>query len=173
MSAIRRAQLGDAKALSQAGEATFRAAFGALNTPGNMDLHCRNNFGEPIQSAQIADPRMVTLLAEDNRQLTGYAQLRWGEAPACVRARAPGEILRLYVVDDWHGKGVAQALMQACSGELARRGCDAVWLGVWERNPRAMAFYRKCGFLEVGDHVFLLGEDPQRDVIMVKAVAPD
>ena len=49
---------------------------------------------------------------------------------------------------------------------LLERGCDVVWLGVWERNPRAISFYRKVGFAEVGEHVFQLGSDPQRDVVM-------
>jgi ribosomal protein S18 acetylase RimI-like enzyme len=171
--AIRKAHAGDSNALAQLAEATFRAAFGAMNAPADMDLHCRSNFAEPIQAAQIADPLSVTLVSEDQGELTGYAQLRWGEAPACVGAARPGEIQRIYVGGEWHGKGVAQALMRACIEELMQRGCDAVWLGVWERNPRAVAFYRKSGFIEVGDHVFRLGEDPQRDVIMAKPIAPD
>ena len=89
-------------------------------------------------------------------------------APSCVTARAPGEIQRLYVVKEWHGRGVAQALMDACIGEMKVRGTDIVWLGVWERNPRAIAFYRKFGFTETGDHVFPLGRDPQRDIVMVR-----
>jgi diamine N-acetyltransferase len=88
-----------------------------------------------------------------------------------VSANAPGEIQRLYVADQWHGKGIAQELMRACLEELMRHGSDAVWLGVWEHNPRAIAFYKKIGFVEAGDHIFPLGRDPQRDVIMVKRLS--
>ena len=89
-----------------------------------------------------------------------------------MSATRPGEIQRIYVVDEWHGQGVAQALMGACIDELKQRGCDAAWLGVRERNPRAIAFYRKSGFIEVGGYVFRLGEDSQQDVIMARAIAP-
>jgi ribosomal protein S18 acetylase RimI-like enzyme len=167
------AHIDDAKALSEMAEATFRATFGAMNTAEHMELHCRSSYGEQIQSAEIADPGMVTLVSEDEGRLIGYAQLRWGKAPDCVPAKSPGEIQRLYVVEDWHGKGIAQKLMKACMDEIERQGSDALWLGVWERNPRAISFYKKLGFVEVGAHIFPLGGDPQRDIVMVRSVAPE
>ena len=102
--------------------------------------------------------------------LAAYAQLRFGPAPACVRADHPGEILRLYVHRDWHGRGLAQRLMDTCLAALRDRGADVVWLGVWEHNPRAIAFYRKFDFTEVGDHVFPVGDDPQRDIVMMRSL---
>jgi diamine N-acetyltransferase len=69
-------------------------------------------------------------------------------------------------VSEWHGKGIAQDLMNAGIEEMRRHGSDVVWLGVWEHNPRAIAFYKKIGFIEVGDHVFPLGSDLQRDIVM-------
>ena len=168
---IRRAHHLDAKQLSALAEKTFRDTFTAMNTAEDMARHCRTSYGEVIQAEEISDPNMVTLLCEDGGRLIGFAQLRWGEAPSCVVADAPGEIQRLYVVSDCHGKGVARDLMNACIDEIRRRPSDVVWLGVWERNPRAIAFYKKWGFLEVGDHIFPLGSDPQRDIVMARPVA--
>lgn len=163
---VRRALRSDAKELSALAEATFRETFAADNTPENMALHCSSSYGEDVQAAEIADPDRVTLVCESGGTLIGFAQLRWGRAPGCVVASAPGEIQRLYVAREHHGRGVAQALMRACLAEMRSRGSDVVWLGVWERNPRAIAFYRKFGFAEVGEQVFPLGEDPQRDIVM-------
>lgn len=142
-----------------------------MNSDAHMTLHCRNSYGEHIQAAEILDPAMVTLLAEEQARLIGYAQLRWGDAPDCVSAKQSGEIQRLYVAEGWHGKGVAQALMEACITEMRKHGSDAVWLGVWEHNPRAISFYTKFGFVEAGAHTFHFGGDPQRDVVMVKTLA--
>jgi ribosomal protein S18 acetylase RimI-like enzyme len=156
--------------LARLAEATFREAFAAVNTADNMELHCRASYGEAIQAAEIDHPMMATLLAEHGQQLVGYVQLRWDSAPACVPGNAPGEINRIYVAGEWHGKGVAQALMDACLGELRARGSDVAWLGVWEHNPKALAFYRKLGFVERGEHVFALGDDPQRDIVMSRPI---
>ncbi len=173
MPSIRQAHSGDAKTLSAVAEATFRASFDAMNTTEHMKLHCRSSYSEQIQAAEISNPEIVTLLGEHEGRLVGYAQLRWGEAPGCVSAKRPGEIQRLYVIEDWHGKGVAQELMNACIEEVKRRGSAAVWLGVWERNPRAISFYKKFGFVAVGEHTFPLGGDPQRDIVMVRAIASE
>lgn len=171
MSVLRVAVPADALALSRLAERTFREAFAAANRPEDMELHCRNSYAGAIQAREIADPSMHTLLAARDDALVGFAQLRWGSAPACVGGKAPGEIQRIYVAGDWQGKGIAQSLMAACLEALEARGSDVAWLGVWERNPRAIAFYRKIGFVECGAHVFPLGNDPQRDLLMARALA--
>ncbi len=56
--------------------------------------------------------------------------------------------------------------MQGCIQEALQRGCDSVWLGVWEKNSRAISFYKKMGLQEVGEDSITLGYDPQRDIIM-------
>jgi ribosomal protein S18 acetylase RimI-like enzyme len=168
---VRRALRTDAKALATLAETTFRDAFGRLNSPDDMDLHCRTHYGESIQAGEIADTGLTNLLIENDGRLVGFAQLRWGEAPASVEAGSPGEIQRLYVASAWHGKGAAQQLMNACLEEMRHHGSDVVWLGVWERNPRAISFYRKFAFVEVGAHAFRLGRDLQRDILMARPVS--
>jgi diamine N-acetyltransferase len=173
---IRTAQRGDAAPLAALAEATFRDAFSEVNTVEDMSLHCLTYYSEALQAAEIANPAMLTLLCEHGARPVGFAQLRWGEAPKCIVpkcivAGAPGEIQRLYLVGDFHGKGVAQDLMQACLDGIALRRSDVVWLGVWERNLRAIAFYKKFGFVEVGEHIFTVGRDPQRDILMARPVS--
>jgi ribosomal protein S18 acetylase RimI-like enzyme len=169
---IRQATHADAAPLSRLAEGIFRETFAAVNTAENMDLHCRASYGAGLQANEIANPAMATLLAIHGDELIGFAQLRWGSTPAFVPGNAPGEIQRIYVASPWQGKGIAQALMNACLEEFHARGTDVAWLGVWERNPRAIAFYRKLGFIECGAHVFPLGRDPQRDIVMAHSLRP-
>ncbi len=92
-------------------------------------------------------------------------------ASEMLTVRAGGSIIqRLYVTRDCHGKGVAHDLMSDCMQEMTMHRSDVAWLGVWERNPGAIAFYMKFGFLEVGAHVFPLGSDPQRNIVMAGPV---
>lgn len=168
MPTLRPALPSDAAPLAELAERTFRATFEAMNTPEDMALHCATHYSEAIQAAEILDPAVTTLLSEQDGQLIGYAQLRWDPAPPCVVAERPAEVQRLYVDAAWHGQGVAQDLLGHALHLAAEGGADQIWLGVWERNPRAIAFYRKFGFVAVGAHVFPLGTDPQRDIIMVR-----
>lgn len=167
---IRRANLSDSRKVAELAERTFRDTFEAVNTAEDIDQHCRKSYSESIQTAEISNPNMITLLSEIDGDLVGFSHLRWTEPPACVAAEAPGEIHRFYIVAEHHGKGIAGELMTASLAEMKSHGSDVVWLGVWERNPRAMAFYKKSGFVEVGDHIFQLGSDPQRDIVMARAV---
>ena len=171
MQPIRHATPSDAKNLAALAEETFRETFGSMNTVEDMNLHCQTSYSEAIQLGEIAAPRMTTLVSENGGNLIAFAQLRWSEAPGCVSATNPGEIQRIYVAKAWHGKGIAQDLMETCLNEMVKRKSDVAWLGVWERNPRAIAFYKKIGFAEVGSHVFPLGTDPQRDIIMFRPVS--
>lgn len=170
MIVIRHAKLSDANNLAVLAESTFRDTFSEFNTAEDMDEHCRSSFGKSIQAAEISSPDYVTLVAEQDGQLVAYAQLRWSERPACVSADSPGEIQRLYVDRAFHGKGLAQDLIAEGFKIFAERETDMAWLGVWEQNPRAIAFYKKFGFKEVGEHRFTLGSDPQRDIILVRPV---
>lgn len=158
----------DALPLAQLAEHTFRETFASTNTPEDMDAHCRATYSDTLQAEEITHPQMATLLCEEHGNLVGFAQVRWHRVHHGVVALAPGEVQRLYVERDWHGRGIAQALMQAALEVLAEQGCDVVWLGVWEHNPRAIAFYTTFGFVAVSEHTFTVGSDPQRDIVMAR-----
>lgn len=168
---VRRAKVNDAGPLAQLAEDTFRATFTGTTSTANMDAHCAGNFGPQVQRAEIADPGLVTLLAEIGHDLVGFAQLRRSAPKSCVSACAPTELYRIYVADAWHGKGVAQALMDEALANAREFGADAIWLGVWEHNTKAVSFYRKYGFERVGEHPYTMGADVQTDLVMARAIS--
>lgn len=170
MTTIRPGVPADAVRLAGLAARTFEETFGPANDPGDMALYVSSAYGLAQQSQELADPAIDTLLAEVDGQLAGYAQIREGEAPSCVGSDRAVEIRRFYVDQPWQGRGVAPALMQAVCDAAAARGGRTLWLGVWERNLRAQAFYRKCGFMDVGSQPFVLGKDRQTDRIMSRAL---
>ena len=170
---IRGAEPWDAAALSRLGAQTFRDTFESSNTAEDMAQYLANNFNRELQAAEIADRSAIVLFAEERTDagvasLVGYAQLVSGETPACVRGPVPMELKRFYVDRAWHGKGVAQAVMDRVLEAARSRGAQTLWLGVWERNPRAVAFYGKYGFARVGEHTFVLGTDVQIDWLFAR-----
>lgn len=167
---IRNAQPNDASALAVLAERTFRETFGADNSSQDMDQHCTDTYSTMIQTREILDPNTDTFVCELENELIAYAQLSWLEAPSYVTALKPVEIKRFYVDSPWHGKGIANALMVQVLEHVESKNADRIWLGVWEHNPKARRFYQKMGFLEVGEHVFQLGSDPQRDLIFSRNV---
>ncbi len=168
---VRRALPEDAQPLSQFAERIFRETFAGTNTTEDMEAYCADAFGPDIQAREIADPSVFTFLVHSGTTIVAYAQLFAGASPALVAGLNPIELRRFYVAGNLHGTPLARTLMVHVVEFALRARHDVIWLGVWERNPRAIRFYQKSGFRMAGDHVFLMGKDAQRDVIMVRPVS--
>jgi diamine N-acetyltransferase len=163
----------DAPALAAFAARTFEETFGADNRPADMQDHLSRAFGIARQTRELLDPNMVTLLTHQGEVLIAFAQVQCKEPPPCVIAARPIELHRFYVDRPAHGRGIAHQLMNAVHNVARSLGGEHLWLGVWERNPRAIAFYKKSGFADCGSTVFYVGEDPQIDRVMVARIMPN
>ncbi|HEX2060649.1 MAG TPA: GNAT family N-acetyltransferase [Thermoanaerobaculia bacterium] len=163
---IRRATPADAAVLAELGERTFRAAFGAQNRPEDMDAYCARTYGETLQRRELEDANAVTLIVEENGVAVAFAYLRREESEF-------GDIYvsRFYIDAAWHGRGIAQSLMREVEAAARDLGGTKLWLSVWEHNPRAIAFYAKCGFTAEGTQPFLVGSDLQTDYILTRVIS--
>lgn len=164
---FRRGQAADAEALARFAARTFAETFGPDNRPEDIAAHLADSYGPAQQSRELADPDYITLLGEGSDGIAGYAQLRRGQPPACVDTDAPVELYRFYVDRPWQGTGLAQRLMEAVHAAADAWGGRSIWLCVWERNPRAIAFYVKSGYRDVGAADFYVGPDRQTDRVLV------
>jgi diamine N-acetyltransferase len=135
-----------------------------------MDMYLSRAYTEAAQRAELEDPAMHTVLVECDGEAIAFAQLRDGGAPACVTGPAPVELKRIYVDARWHGRGVAQTLFAEVMRVAKERGGQTMHLGVWEHNVRALAFYAKHGFIDVGERTFLLGTTTDRDRVLMRSL---
>jgi ribosomal protein S18 acetylase RimI-like enzyme len=167
----RRATPADAALLAELGASTFRDTFEASNDPADFAAYMADAFGDEIQRAELADPEVTVHLAERAGETVGYVLLREGPTPSLVGGLEAIQIVRLYARRAAIGSGVGAMLMQRAVDEAASRGKDALWLGVWDRNERAIDFYRRHEFFQAGTQPFLLGTDLQTDLVMVRRIA--
>ncbi|HEY0230891.1 MAG TPA: GNAT family N-acetyltransferase [Dokdonella sp.] len=163
---IRRGVPADAELLARFAARTFVDTYGEYNHPDNLHLHLTTSYGARQQQAELADARIATLLAYRDEGLAAFAQVRCGEVPACVAGAAPVELHRFYVDRVWHGHGVSQSLLAEARRAARDFNAATLWLKVWERNPRAIAFYTKSHFVDVGTADFFVGNDRQTDRVL-------
>lgn len=169
---LRAASERDTERLAEFGARTFAEAFAADNTPEDLRQHLDSAWSPTRQLAELRDPQIDTLLLTDAEdRWLAFAQLRVGTTSEGVPAADCVELWRFYVDRPFHGQGVAASLMHAAKQRARQRGAHWLWLGVWERNERAKAFYAKQGFRRVGTQVFVVGSDPQTDHVMLCALA--
>lgn len=167
---IRKASSEDATLLAELGAQTFAETFAELNTPENMVAYLAESFSPEKQASELAEPGSTFLVAEYEHSPLGYARLLAGNPPECVNGNNPVELVRIYVSRLWLKKGVGSKLMEASLKTAKENAHDVIWLGVWEENPQAIAFYGKWGFRKVGLKVFKLGSDLQTDIIMMREI---
>jgi diamine N-acetyltransferase len=165
---IREATTADAATLAEFAARSFHDTYAAANTAEDMAAYIAEHFSAGRQGAELADPRMTTLLVEVDGAIAGYAQLRRAAPPAPARLESPVELARIYIGREWQGAGHAGALMRRVLDAARRAGGETLWLCVWERNARAIAFYARCGFTDAGRQTFKLGNDLQDDRLLAR-----
>jgi ribosomal protein S18 acetylase RimI-like enzyme len=159
---IRVATPADAATLAALSLKTFVDTFAPHNTAADMESYTSIAFGEEKQRRELETEGVVTLLGEEDGDAIAYAQIR--QTPGAPHGDV--EIARFYVDQPHHGRGIAAMLMDAVETHAHALGGARLWLGVWEHNVRAIAFYRKRGFVQCGAQPFLLGTDLQTDWVM-------
>jgi GNAT superfamily N-acetyltransferase len=169
---MRKATIKDAEMLADLAYKTFWDAFHdhPENAPEDLADYMQKAFNIEQIRREISDENSIFLIAEIENEPAGYARLIIDSTEHGISSTKPIELNRLYSKQEFLGKGVGARLMEECFALAKKLNCDAMWLGVWEFNPRAQRFYEKYGFREVGKHVFLLGSDPQTDLLMQKEI---
>ncbi|MCJ8166998.1 GNAT family N-acetyltransferase [Pontibacter sp. E15-1] len=160
----------DAELLADLGWRTFKEAFGTANKSDDMAAFRHTMYGVALQAAELADPTTAFVIAEVEDEAVGYLKLNSKPAPQAIQAQRPLQIDRLYITRTWTGSGLGDLFMELCLQQAKQHERDVVWLTVWEHNARAIRFYQKYGFREVGELDFILGKDVQRDVYMQREV---
>lgn len=165
---IREATVEDAATVAQLSRRTFFDTFSQQNTPNDMEMFLQSNLSDEKVKDELDDKKNIFLLAYDNDEVAGYAKLSESTAPAGLESLRALEISRLYSVQGKIGKGIGKRLMQEAINLAKEKRKDIIWLGVWEKNERAISFYERWGFEKFSEHTFILGTDEQNDWLMRK-----
>jgi ribosomal protein S18 acetylase RimI-like enzyme len=169
MITIRFATTADAELIADMSRQTFYETFAASNTKENMDMFMNQTFTKEALMKEVGTPGSIFFLAYDGDEPVGYVRMcQSADSPELVNAI---EIARIYATTNAIGKGVGKVLMQQCIAIALEKKKDAIWLGVWQHNQRAIEFYTKWGFEKFGTHVFMLGTDAQTDWLMKKSLS--
>ncbi|MEQ9442312.1 MAG: arsenic resistance N-acetyltransferase ArsN2 [Cyclobacteriaceae bacterium] len=162
----------DATQLTSLGRQTFVDAFEKDNNPQDFWAYVDKAFDETTVQQELADPQSAFFMAYAQGEAVGYLKLRSSHTPDQLEGAKALEIQRIYVQQSAIGKGIGAQLLQTALRYAQANSYTTVWLGVWEHNPRAIAFYQKWGFQLFGSHRFMMGNDPQTDLLMKRDIPP-
>lgn len=156
----------DVAVLREIGIQTFIETFAIYNTPENMQNYLDSSFSIEHLKKELSDPNSEFYLALINDKVTGYLKINFAKAQTEINDKNSLEIERIYVLAQYQGKQIGQALFQKAKEIANKANANYIWLGVWEKNTNALNFYKKNGFVEFDKHIFKLGYDLQTDFLM-------
>ena len=170
MITVRNATLKDAELIAGMSRQTFYDSFANENTKEDMDKFMSEQFTRELLMKEVGAEGNIFLLAYEGDEPVGYVRMRENNIPPELGVNQAIELARIYAVQTAIGKGVGSILMQKCIDTAREKKHHTIWLGVWEHNQRAIAFYKRWGFEKFADHDFILGNDVQKDWLMKRKV---
>jgi ribosomal protein S18 acetylase RimI-like enzyme len=163
---IRKATLSDLSLLKMISIQTFTETFAAVNTEANIETYITNTLNEKVLIKELANKQSAFYLALKNDTIVGYLKINWGAAQTESLKGDVLEIHRIYVLQEFKGKKIGQHLLLEAIAIARRKELEYLWLGVWENNHNALAFYKKNDFIAFGTHNFTLGAGEQTDLLL-------
>lgn len=163
---IRKINSNDLTLLQAISRKTFIETFAEHNTEDDLKAYLDQQLSIEQLNEEINHVHSAFFLAEENNKVIGYLKLNWNNAQTEMIDLAAFEIERIYVLKEYFGKGLGQFLMDAAMDIAKKMLPTNIWLGVWEKNARAIRFYEKNGFTIFSSHLFKLGNDIQTDLLM-------
>lgn len=145
---------------------TFVETFSESNTEENLNKYLETGFTIEKLTNELNNQDSKFYFATFENRIIGYLKLNFAEAQTELKDKNALEIERIYVINEFHGKKVGQLFFQKAIEMALNMQLEYVWLGVWEKNEKAIAFYKKNGFEPFDKHIFMMGDEEQTDIMM-------
>lgn len=159
------------EALVALSQTTFRQTYENFNQANNFSQYLEEAFSAEQLQSELEHPASQFFMAQMGGEFIGYLKTNLAPVQTDVYDPASLEIERIYVLKAYHGKNIGKLLADKAMEVARQNNLQYIWLGVWEKNPRAIRFYEKQGYKKFGTHIFKLGNDPQMDYLMKLQIA--
>jgi ribosomal protein S18 acetylase RimI-like enzyme len=169
---IRKATLKDAQAIAEPGTHVFTVTLGPDFPPADLQTYLSENYSTSATAIEIENPDKDMLVATSTADvILGFALMTRGPPEPCIK-NIPNQVQlqRLYIHPSAQGQGVGKMLVARVEEEAKKQEFENLWLGVYEKNQRAIGVYERLGFERVGTHEFVTGNEVQMDLIMLKSL---
>ncbi|MDP4098694.1 GNAT family N-acetyltransferase [Paenibacillus sp. P96] len=160
----------DLQTLQEISIETFNDTFQDQNSPENMKAYLERAFSSKQLEADLTHRASEFFFIYYNEELAGYLKVNMNDAQSENMGDESLEVERVYIRNKFQKHGLGKYLLNKATEIALERNKKKIWLGVWEKNENALAFYKKMGFVQTGAHSFYMGDEEQIDFIMTKTL---
>ncbi|WP_342435482.1 GNAT family N-acetyltransferase [Paenibacillus sp. FSL L8-0436] len=168
---IKKCSREDLQILQQISVETFNDTFKQQNSPGNMKTYLEKAFTFKQLEKELGNVFSEFFFIFFNEELAGYLKVNINDSQSEKAGDDSLEIERIYIRNNFQRKGLGKYLIDKAMEVAVIQNKKKIWLGVWEKNEKAIDFYKKIGFVQTGAHSFYMGDEEQTDFIMTKTFA--
>ncbi|MCM3765576.1 GNAT family N-acetyltransferase [Neobacillus niacini] len=165
---INQCNLGDLRTLQEISIETFNETFKDQNSPENMDAYLERAFNLNQLEKELSNSSSRFFFVYFNNELAGYIKVNIDDAQSEEMGNESLEVERIYIKSKFQKHGLGKVLLNKAIEIATERNKKKIWLGVWEKNENALAFYKRLGFVQTSAHSFYMGDEEQTDFIMTK-----
>ena len=167
---INKCTLEDSRKLQEISYETFNETFKYQNSPENMNAYLERAFNLKQLEKELSNISSQFFFVYFNDEVAGYLKVNTNDAQSEEMGDESLEIERIYIKNKFQKHGLGKYLLNKAMEIAMERNKKKIWLGVWEKNENAIAFYKKMGFVQTGAHSFYMGDEEQMDFIMTKTL---
>jgi ribosomal protein S18 acetylase RimI-like enzyme len=167
---IKQCNLVDLHKLQEISSETFNETFKEQNSPENMEAYLNKAFNVSQLKEELSNTSSQFYFVYFNNEVAGYLKININDAQSEDMGDESLEIERIYIKNEFQKHGLGKYLMNIATEVAMQQNKKKIWLGVWEANEKAIAFYKKSGFVQTGSHSFYMGDEEQIDYIMTKTL---
>ncbi|OLS33436.1 GNAT family N-acetyltransferase [Bacillus sp. MRMR6] len=167
---IKKCTVEDLHKLQEISVETFNDTFKHQNSPENMKAYMEKAFNLPQLEKELTNNSSKFFFVYFNDEVAGYLKVNIDDAQSEEMGDESLEIERIYIRTQFQKHGLGKYLFNKAMEMATEHNKKKIWLGVWEKNENALAFYRKMGFVQTGAHAFYMGDEEQTDFIMEKMI---
>jgi diamine N-acetyltransferase len=167
---IKQCDVGDLRKLQEISYETFNETFEDQNSPENMNAYLERAFNLTQLEKELSTISSQFFFVYLHHEVAGYLKVNINDAQSEEMGNESLEIERIYVRSNFQKHGLGKYLLNKVVEIAMARNKKKIWLGVWEKNENAIAFYQKMGFVQTGAHSFYMGDEEQTDFIMTKTL---
>lgn len=160
----------DLSILQEISYETFTETFKEQNSPENMNAYLERAFNLKQLEKELSTISSQFFFVYFNNEVAGYLKVNTQDAQSENMGEDSLEIERIYIREKFQKLGLGKYLINKAIEIAEEQEKNKIWLGVWEKNENAIAFYKKLGFVQAGSHSFYMGDEEQIDFIMSKSL---
>jgi len=165
---IRKVEIADVEVLAKLAKQTFRETFAHDNMEEQLQEYFEETYNLRVLSTELENPESETYFIMHEEEIAGFLKVNWGNAQTERELENAFEIQRLYVLQTYQGFGLGKQLFEFALEHAEKKCFSWAWLGVWEHNTKAQAFYNRYGFEKFSQHRFMVGQKVDTDWLLKK-----